>query len=166
MPNINLPGSGHVSHVAISGWQWLPVSNHSFEHTLRTAFRIIDARIKGYALCNQAFSALPGHRSFAQIWNDANIWINFDPVGTYGRYGATIGNDIAISAYALRMGHWTTAATLIHELAHVDGAPGTNTQAEDTLLSCMLAAHHDSRIIGQIMNNPHRLTGVSAVRLA
>jgi hypothetical protein len=49
------------------------------------------------------------------------------------------------------MGKWTTAATLVHELAHVNGAPGTNRDAGNTLLNCMLKSLHDPTIIGKII---------------
>jgi len=79
------------------------------------------------------------------------VWVSYDPGGQGGRYGATLGNEITITAYALRMGRWTVAATLVHELAHVNGAPGTDKQAEHTLASCLLQKLEDPTIIGRIM---------------
>ena len=79
------------------------------------------------------------------------MWISFDPDRSGNKYGVTLAKKhVSITAYALAMGQWTTAATLIHELAHVNGAPSNNTQAEDTLLSCLLKNNHNPNIIGQI----------------
>ena len=50
------------------------------------------------------------------------------------------------------MGRWTVAATLVHELAHVNGAPGNDRQAEHTLASCLLQKLEDPQIIGRITN--------------
>lgn len=58
--------------------------------------------------------------------------------------------NITISAYALRMGRWTVATTIIHELAHVNGAGSADSAAEDVLLSCMLRGLHDPAIIGEL----------------
>lgn len=103
----------------------------------------INTRIKGNAPCDNAFRALPGGRTFAQIWADNSIWINFDPVRVAGDYGASRGKEITLTAYTLAMGRWTVAATLIHELAHVNGAPGITHQAEATLRSCLLVGLED-----------------------
>jgi len=48
------------------------------------------------------------------------------------------------------MGQWTLAATLIHELAHVNGASGHDAAAERTLLPCLMGHLYDPHIIGQI----------------
>jgi hypothetical protein len=87
-----------------------------------------------------------------QVWNDPGVWVSYDPGGQGGRYGATLGNEITITAYSLRMGRWTVAATLVHELAHVNGAPGTDKQAEHTLASCLLHKLENPNIIGRITN--------------
>jgi hypothetical protein len=86
------------------------------------------------------------------VWGDASVFISRDPSNQQGNFGATLGKDITITRFSLRMGRWTVAATLVHELAHVNGAPGTDTQAEDTLLSCLLRGLHDSTIIGMMEN--------------
>lgn len=148
MPTVHLPASGYVAPVPNSGWQWLAWSDNVKLKVLLDAMFIIGTRIKGYKPCNAAFKKLPGGRSFDDIWGDASIYISYDPGNTKGRYGATLGKAVTISAYSIGMGRWTTAATLVHELAHVDGAPGNDTQAEDTLLSCLLSGLHDNTIIG------------------
>jgi hypothetical protein len=156
MPQIQKPGSGHAGPAAVAGWQWLPFTDAAYLKAVNSAFNIINTRIKGHAPCNQAFQALPGGRTFAAIWSDPAVWVSYDPGGQAGRFGATLGNEVTISRYACRMGHWTLVATLVHELAHVDGAGGGNADAEDTLKKCLMGAHYDPHIIGSV-----RSSGVS-----
>jgi hypothetical protein len=153
VPKINEPGSGHKGPPASTNWSYLPYSNKAHLATLKAAIKIIDNRIKLHGPCDAAFKSLPGGRTFNQVWSDASVWINYDPSGTKGKYGATRRGtkNITISAFALRMGKWTVAATLVHELAHVNGAGGADTKAEDTLRSCLLGLLHDPTIIGDLM---------------
>lgn len=154
MPSINTPGSGHAGPAATTGWQWLPYANAGWLSTLRRAIQIIDSRIKGSKPCNAAFQALPSGKTFAQVWSDPTIWISYDPDQSGRKYGVTNrvgGREISITQYALRMGAWTTAATLIHELAHANGAPGgASHAAEATLSACLLNALEDKTILGSI----------------
>jgi hypothetical protein len=156
MPSINIPGSGHVGPAAFpSGHSYLPYTNAAYLTTLKSAIRIINDKILGSKPCNDAFKTLPGGRTLATLWADATIWINFDPSKVVKDFGATRGKDITITAYSLGMGRWTVAATLVHEMAHVNGAGGVDTKAEDTLLKCLLHGLHDPAIIGQLLKpNP------------
>ena len=114
MVQINTPGTGHVGPTALpGGHQYLPYTNAAFLTTLKGAMATINTRIKGNAPCDNAFRALPGGRTFAQIWADNSIWINFDPVRVAGDYGASRGKEITLTAYTLAMGKWTVAATLM-----------------------------------------------------
>jgi len=154
MPSINTTASGHPSPVNTRR-QYLPYSSAEDRYlvTLRMAMDIINSRIRGHAPCNAAFRALPGGRSFADVWNDNSVWINYDPDSNPGYFGARVGNDVTISKYAYLMGHWTVVATLVHEFAHVNGAPGGNsTQAEDTLRRCLLHQLHDPAVLGRLFN--------------
>jgi hypothetical protein len=126
MPRINVPGSGHVAPPRIRHWQWLQFTDAKYLAEVQRAFTTIDGRIKGYAPCNAAFKALPSGRSFADLWNDPNVWVSYDPDGRATKFGGRTGNEITLSQYTCRMGHWTIVATLVHELAHVGGAGGTN----------------------------------------
>lgn len=154
MPKLNLPGSGHAGPAAVAGWQWLPISAASYQNRLQHAVNIISSRVKAYGPCNAAFKALPGGRTFAQVWADPAVWISYDPGGAAGRFGATLGNEVTLSQYTFRMGQWTLVATLIHELAHVNGADGVSHDAEATLQKCLMGAHHDPSILGQIRSAP------------
>ncbi len=155
MPTINTPASGHAGPAPLpGGHRYLPYTNATFLHTLNAAIHIIDRRISGYAPCDAAFSALPGGRTFSDVWTDATVWINFDPTRGQGDFGATRGNDITITAFSLAMGRWTVAATLVHEMAHVNGAPGNTHAAEATLRDCLLKGLEDPTIIGAIPRSP------------
>lgn len=153
MPNIHTTKSSYKAPSSIQGWSWLPYSSSSYLQTLNSAISLIDNNIKTNKSCNQAFKNLPSGRNFSDIWNDSSIWISLDPSNIKDKYGATLSNKhITLTAYTLKMGKWTTAATLIHELAHVGGALNTNTDAEDVLLKCLLRGLHDPNIIGGLIN--------------
>ena len=70
------------------------------------------------------------------------MWVNFH--ATLADFGVTPGaggfaTECAIGPAAFRIGRWTVLATLIHELAHCNGAPGgASTVAEDALVHCGL----------------------------
>ena len=150
MPTINTPGSAHVAPAPNSGFRWLAYEDdNKLKKALQDAFFIIQNNIRGLRPCNKCFKALPGGKSFDDIWDDATVFVSFDPQGKGGTFGATLGKDVTITAFSLRMGRWTTAATLVHELAHVNGAPGTDRQAESTLACCGLSALRDPNIIGE-----------------
>jgi hypothetical protein len=114
---------------------------------------IIQKRIRNMSSCNSYFSHLPGHRSFKDVWDDPGIWIHWDPRPNPGFYAATTREfpvaDITISNFALNKNEWVTAATLVHELAHVDGAlGGHSTAAEDALKHCGLSGLVDPNAVG------------------
>ncbi len=154
MAQIHLPTSSYSAPGTISGWQWLPFTDTNKLNTLQRAINIINSKIKNYKPCNDSFKALPGGKTFLQTWYSPSVWISYDPDQSGNKWGACYNKkDITISAYALAMGHWSVAATLVHELAHVNGAHGHNTQAEDTLLSCLLNTLHDPTIIGKIIRS-------------
>lgn len=76
-----------------------------------------------------------------------------DPSNDGKLYGAALGNHITLSKYTLNMGRWNAAATLVHELAHVGGAGGSDTMAEDVLLKCLLKNLHNPNIIGNLIRD-------------
>ena len=90
---------------------------------------------------NVYFRSLSDGRSLTQLLTDRTIWVNYH--ATISHYGETefaisAGNEIAIGSYACRMGRWTLLATLIHELAHTNGADGSTHAAELALIHCGL----------------------------
>lgn len=154
MPQIHMPESNYNAPVPHQGWQWLPYTDQKMLANLKLAISIIDSKIKHSNSCNDAFKKLPGKKTFLQVWNDDSVWISFDP----NRKGITWAvmlskKHITLSAYTLAMGPWHAAATLVHELAHVNDAPHDDKQAEGVLLSCLLKSLHDPEIIGQLIRS-------------
>jgi hypothetical protein len=73
-----------------------------------------------------------------------------------------MGNDVAITQYTCRMGVWTIVATLIHELAHVNGADAIGHSAEQTLTTCLMRAHHDPAINGMLRDGRAKAALIAA----
>jgi hypothetical protein len=152
MPNLHEAGSAYTAPAATSGYEWLPITDKHLLAIVKDAFGIIDHKIKKYTPCSTAFKALPGGRSFEDVWTYPDIWVSYYPSVKEGDYGATLSKKhITLSKYSILMGRWTTAATLVHELAHCNGAGTSDTQAEDTLKKCMLKNLHDPSVIGKIL---------------
>ena len=90
-----------------------------------------------------------GARSLSAILADSSMWVNFHP--TLVPFGTTPGasgfaTECAIGPAAFRGGRWVVLATLIHELAHCNGAPGGgSTVAEDALPHCGLGTMAELR---------------------
>lgn len=151
MAKIHVSGDGYAAPPPNSGWQWLPYSNAHKKRIIEQALFILRHNVRGMKPCNDCFSRLPGGRTFDDILDDPNVVISFDPKNNGSDYGATDqvgGHDITITEFSIRMGRWTVAATLVHEMAHVNGAPVDTHQAEGTLLCCGFSALHDATIIG------------------
>ena len=90
------------------------------------------------------FRTMPGGRSLTDLLKDSSIWVNYYAAGR--NYGEAGGNEIGISPLSYRIGRWTVLGTLIHELAHVNGAPGRpSKQAEEALLHCGLGKRSEQR---------------------
>ena len=89
---------------------------------------------------NTYFRSLPKRRSLSDLLADSRLWINYCPNRT--EYGWTVGTpsggeEVGICPLSFRWGRWTVLATLIHELAHVNGA-GSDHAAELALPHCGL----------------------------
>lgn len=92
------------------------------------------------------------------MWADDTVWINYESRTDRGWYGITIrvgGKDISISQLAFNKGRWWVAGTLVHELAHVNGAPLATAQADEVLLSCGLKNAYEG-VIGARLASPNR----------
>lgn len=95
---------------------------------------------------NTYFRSLSGGRSLTQLLADGGIWINYHTsLDTYGFQSTLFTKETAIAEYACRRGRWTVLATLIHELAHVNGADGLGHDAERAVLICGLGAYRERR---------------------
>ena len=106
--------------------------------------------------CDAAFQKLPGGKTFSEMWQDQQIWISFLKTPDTKTFGQAVrwGRDLAVSYGSFRLGWKMVAATLVHEIAHLNGAPDDTTEAEDTLLSCGLADKHRAEIIGYLRQIP------------
>jgi hypothetical protein len=92
---------------------------------------------------NTFFRSLPGGRSLTSLIKDSGIWVNYAPTVAplFGQTKMGTG-EIGISDRPFSTGKWMVLATLIHELAHVNGAPNTggNTLAEEAVYHCGLGS--------------------------
>ena len=108
---------------------------------VRRGVGIVENRVVGEARCDSIFRSLPNGRTFSDLVN-SGITIHYDPSNLEGDWGWTIPgrfpNDVVISRYCIRMGRWSIAGTLVHEVAHLNGADGNSHAAENTLQSCRL----------------------------
>lgn len=145
MPQINLSSSKHKTGFRTKdGDTWEPYTDDKKVALLTAAFTEIKKRIyegKGVLkTCNAAFGKLPGGRDFNAIWKDPGIWISFNSNPADGIFGITYKKDISIAGYVFSLPDpaRVIAATLVHELAHVNGASGTppSKEAESTLPPC------------------------------
>ena len=159
MPQINTEKSKHKTGFRTKdGDSWEPYTDRKMIELVTEAFMEINSRVltnKGtLKTCNAAFAKLVGRRNFAAVWKDPGIWISFNPNPVEGAFGITYKKDIAIYAhvFTLREPVRWIAGTLIHELAHVNGAPGTadSKEAEATLLSCGFDDVHNPATVGAV----------------
>ena len=129
----------HVSRDA--GYIALPPRRAATMRWARTRARWIAGH---WARVNAFYRALPGGRSLTELLDDRSLWVNYHP--TLGDWGETSTGgrwpaEIAISERAFRAGRWQVLATLVHELAHVDGAPDEpSTLAEQAVAVCRLGS--------------------------
>jgi hypothetical protein len=88
---------------------------------------------------NRYFRGLPCGRSLSELLGDSSIWVNYGPgIPGTGQISPD-GREIAIGRKAFDAGRWTVLASLIHELAHSNGAAGDDsTAAEQAVLACGL----------------------------
>jgi hypothetical protein len=111
--------------------------------TLGQALQLLQHRVRNDSGCNDSFQRLPYRNNFQSFLDNPYIWINYNDTNDGQLCGWTTPSshpmDIVVTRYALRMGRWLTAATIIHELAHLNGAPGGKLHdAELRVLECKL----------------------------
>jgi hypothetical protein len=125
----------HTSSQA--GYAAIPPGFRSDAQWARTRARTIARNMPS---ADAYFRSLPNGRSLTQLLADSSIWVNYSAtIVGYGETNAVGGKEIAIGATAFRYGRWTVLATLIHELAHSNGAQGgASKAAEEALVACGL----------------------------
>ncbi|PCI42211.1 MAG: hypothetical protein COB51_13330 [Moraxellaceae bacterium] len=114
-----------------------------FIKTIEDALQILAKSMRNDAECNASFIKLSGKKRFRELFDDPNIWLNYDPDNTGRLWGWVIPaghpKDVVLSQYTLNMGRWTVAATIVHELAHLNGAPGAGShEAELRVKECRM----------------------------
>jgi hypothetical protein len=107
--------------------------------------------------CDEAFGKLPGGRKFSDLWADQAIHISFHTSPDPKLFGQAKlnGKDLAVSYGSFKQGWKMVAATIIHEMAHLNGAPDDTKDAEKTLLHCGLKSMHRKDIIGYLKAIPN-----------
>jgi len=89
---------------------------------------------------NKYFAHLPFRRTLTHLLEMKSIWVNFSVTMGTDVGQTTMFNEIAIAPIAFRIGRWTVLATVIHELAHSNGAAWgpDSKEAETATLACGL----------------------------
>lgn len=133
-------------HVSIRAplFQPVPFRHQWVTNWARQRAKVIAATMPS---ADRYFSSLPFGRSLTQILADRTIWINYAPTikDLWGAEDNRIHKEIAITPPSYLWGRWTVLATLIHELAHINGAPGSRSQAaEEALLHCGLGKRSEA----------------------
>lgn len=108
----------------------------------RTRAKEIAANVKS---ADKYFRSLPRKRSLTELLSDRRIWINY-AADFYARgIRPELSNEIGIGELAYVRGRIVVLATLIHELAHIAGAPnGESRAAEDALIHCGLGKQSEA----------------------
>lgn len=110
----------------------------------RTKARWIAANI---STANTYYRGLPGGKSLTELLADSTIWVNYHPTMVdFGETNFAGGKEVAISVTSFRIGRWTVLATLVHELAHVNGVRGSvqPQAAERAVLACGLGKQSEA----------------------
>ena len=166
MATINIPATGHGSKtenyaggssIQFNDFPNITATEKKRLATLTKAYDIInklDAKLDLQGPYNKYFKTLPKSETFRSFWRDNTIFIKFSPSMTNGSYGATHSNDkdICVSAWYLdNTNHWMIAATIVHEFAHIAGAPGgASHAAEKAADMCGFKPQYNPAILGSI----------------
>lgn len=165
MPNINRPSRKHETNFRTKdGDTWEPFKDEKQIELMIGAFMVINKNViwdkKILKTCNCAFAKLTGRRDFATVWKDPNIWVSFNPNPVKDLFGITYKKDISIAAHVFTLVDPVRiiAATLVHELAHVNGAPGgmESKAAESTLPPCGFEDLYNPATVG-MARRPRRV---------
>jgi hypothetical protein len=162
MAKVNDDGRYHASFIEtypgtpFPDVRFWPYDGGATRKTLTQAMNIIEKNVyKKSSACNSYFSHLSKGRKFDDIWSDPTFFINWDPrisVKFWAFMATTRPMEITISQETFTKGAWFTAAMMIHEMAHLGGAPGIDgsgsNAAEKALKSCGFSAFFDAARIG------------------
>ena len=121
--------------------RWNPFEKEGDLKIMNTALEYLAKNATGIKSCDGYFRNLAkeaGHkpRSLTEmITGEDRLFISYDPTGL--EYGRRSIIHITVGRKSLREGHKMVAATIIHELAHINGA-ASELEAENALLYCGL----------------------------
>jgi len=139
MPSIQINIGDHVG--------WAPRASPSpvpAKHRAATSWARMRAKriAREMPSADTYFKTLPKGLTLTSLLSDNTIWINYEP--TLDVYGWQHGKEIGIGKKSYNKGRWSVLATLIHELAHVNGAPGGKSKAaEQALIHCGLGNRNE-----------------------
>jgi hypothetical protein len=166
VPNINRPSLKHKTNFKTKdGDRWLPFEDDAHINQMIEAFMVINSKIiwdkKILKNCNRAFCNLPNGRDFAAVWRDPEVFVSFNPNPDPSLGGITFKKDITISSWMLKNPNYARliASVLVHELAHVNGAPGgmVSKAAEATLPPCGFDDLFNPALVGMNAWRPVRI---------
>jgi hypothetical protein len=166
MPHINRPSLNHKSNFKTrDGDRWLPFTEDAQINRMIDAFMEINKRViwdkTVLKSCNRAFCNLPGGRDFAAVWRDPDVYVSFNPNPDPTLTGITFKKDITISSWLFSNpnGAHLIAGTLVHELAHVNGAPGgmESKAAESTVPLCGFDDLYNPAVVGIRGRRPFKI---------
>jgi hypothetical protein len=141
---INILGMFHQLPGACSSNGFFPFSpvRHAPEiYLVKKAIELIRQKSRGNMFCNLSFQTLPRGRSFDDVFDDASIWISLVKHKPFVA-GLSIGNEIGIYENTFSTAKTKSnpaeiiASVILHELAHVAGAPDNPDMAEWLLIPC------------------------------
>jgi hypothetical protein len=127
---------------------------------MNEALAFIEKKVIVWQPCNDCFRRLPKRRSFKEIWEDNDVWIHYNGRNTNLGFNRPGTKEIAVcfrsfqpSVNAPGKANWMqVAATIVHELAHVNGAEGDpakrDNSAENTLRFCLLTQMFKPDVFG------------------
>jgi hypothetical protein len=126
------------------------------------AIAFLSNKVKVHKPCNDCFRRLPGKRSFQELWDDPDVWIHYNGASTSLGFHRPGTKDIAVCFKSFmsppgqpgKPNSMQVAATIVHELAHVNGAEGDpakrDNSAENSLRFCLLTQMFNPDVFGAI----------------
>jgi hypothetical protein len=129
---------------------------------MNEALTFLKDKVRPHTPCNDCFRRLPGKRSFQDIWDDRDVWIHYNGASTSLGFHRPGTKDIAVCFKSFmslpgqpgKPNSMQVAATIVHELAHVNGAEGDaakrDNSAENTLRFCLLTQMFNPDVFGAI----------------
>jgi hypothetical protein len=149
MAKIHVPDDGHDAPEP-GDYSFLPFTDKDKKRIVEQAIFLLTNNVRGMKPCNECFQKLANKRTFDDILDDPRTFIHYDPRTAADDYGGTRPGtqNVTITETAIRKGRWTVAATLVHEFAHINGAPNTDSKAEETLKCCGFKDLYDPELHG------------------